>query len=474
MAVLISVFDEPLRLLIVVIGMLGAIGALMRAEWGLLALGFLTYTRFSDILVHYHGSPSIAQPFIVLLLGIVIFRWRFFGEKPQGWKLTTLLLSSYGLVGSLSLFYAINTSRVERGLEDFVKDAAIAIIVVILIREGSIFRNMIWSLLVAGIFLGTIAVYQQATGTYDNVYWGFGQAEVQNIIGKSKDYRIAGPIGDPNFFAQILIVLVPLGLNRLWDEPTRPLRLLALWSLGVCVLTIMFTFSRGAFLAMILVLGLMFIRRPPRPLVMIITIITAVVLFQFVPAQYTDRMRTLIDLIPGVGSDQPQTEISFRGRSSELKVAIDIFKDYPFFGVGFNNYKVYYQEYAVPLGIERRREARSAHSLYLQLAAEMGIVGLAAFSIVIGMMLYSLRRARLLFEGAGLDNYAGLVFALTVGLIGYLIAGIFLQPAYPRYLWLLFGMAMATPKIAEHEIAKLRQPADAVVVRWADLEKHHA
>ena len=456
-AMLISLFDKPLQLLVVVIGIVAVFGMLRWPVWSLFVLGFITYTRFSDILVHYHRVPSIAQLLIVLLLGMIIFRWRFLGLKPVGWKKSALLLISYGLIISFSLFYAVNTDRVIQELEDYAKDAAIALIAVILIADTKTFRGVIWALLIAGIFLGTISVYQQLTGTYENVYWGFGQANVQNIIGQSQDYRIAGPIGDPNFFAQILVVLVPLALNRLWDEPESSLRLLALWSLGVCILSIIFTFSRGGFLAMVFVLTLMFLRKPPRPLVAILTIIIAVVLLQLIPSQYVARMKTLIDLIPGIGTSEPLTEISFRGRSSELQVAIDIFQDYPVFGVGLNNFKEYYQEYAQPLGIEKRREARSAHSLYLQLAAETGMIGLSAFGVVIGVMFYSLRQARITFETVGLNDQASLVYALMVGLIGYLAAGIFLQPAYPRYLWLLFGIAMATPKLAQIEVAQWYQ-----------------
>jgi hypothetical protein len=46
-----------------------------------------------------------------------------------------------------------------------------------------------------------------------NEFWGFGQARVMNIV-NSRAAAIGGPIGDPNYYAQIMLVLI-LWLNRL-------------------------------------------------------------------------------------------------------------------------------------------------------------------------------------------------------------------------------------------------------------------
>ena len=46
-----------------------------------------------------------------------------------------------------------------------------------------------------------------------------------------------------------------------------------------------------------------------------------------------------------------------------------------------------------------------------------------------------------------LDFMAG---AIT---LGYLVAALFLHNAYPRYLWLLVGIAFAIPEVAQYEAA---------------------
>src|SRR5687767_1140927 len=105
-ALMVLALASPSKILVVVVGMLGVLGTIVQAEVGLLALVFMTYTRFSDILVHYHGAPSTAKLFVGLLVGAIMLRWILYGRHPKGWQLATALILIYGLVGFSSLIYA--------------------------------------------------------------------------------------------------------------------------------------------------------------------------------------------------------------------------------------------------------------------------------------------------------------------------------------------------------------------------------
>jgi hypothetical protein len=110
----------------------------------------------------------------------------------------------------------------------------------------------------------------------------------------------------------------------------------------------------------------------------LLVVVLLVLLVPILPTNYTERLVTTVDLFSGDSNDA-RNETSFRGRTSEVVVAWRIFMDHPVFGVGLKNYKYYYQDYAQPLGWDKRREERSAHNLFLEIAAETGLVGLAAF-----------------------------------------------------------------------------------------------
>jgi putative inorganic carbon (hco3(-)) transporter len=435
----------------VVAGLMAAIVAIVtiiKVELGLLALVVITYTRLSDVLVRTYNAPSIAKPFIGLLLVAIVLQWFFYARPPRNWGKAALLVLGNGLVIFISLFYAADYASAFAAIDDFWKDGLIAVIVVVLLRNRISLRRVTWALVAVGAFLGSISVYQYITGTFTNNYWGFGQAAVQNIAGSSEGYRIAGPIGDPNFYAQIMLVLVPVSFIRFLDEKSTALRLFALFGTAVTLLTVVFTFSRGAFLALAVMVLVLFYFKPPKPNQLMLVVLVGMALFRFIPADYTDRILTLPSLLLG-DQQAVRSEISFLGRSSEMTAAWMMFADHPLFGVGASNYPIYYQQYSRRIGLDQRTEARQAHSLYLEVAAETGLAGIAIFSLILWNIFSSVWSSRKRLQEAGEIKYANLVLGFAVGILGYFSAAFFVHGAYPRYLWLLTGIALAIPQVTD-------------------------
>ena len=449
LGILIANIGSSFLLLIIIAG-LGALAiSLYRLEWGLLVFIFITYTRFSDVAIEYHGAPSISKLFVLLLLFGVLVRWVARGERPVGWEKPTLLLLAFGLLGLASTLYAADSLRAWQGTMDFFKDALIALTIIVLLQRGPALRGVLWSLLAAGAFLGTLSVYQYLTGAFENNFWGFAQAPVQHIYEELNSNRVAGPIGDANFYAQMMLVLAPLAVDRALGERNWLLRLAAAWVLGVSILTVVFTFSRGAFLAL-LVMGLAIaITRRIRPITWLGIACLALAFIPFLPEAYVARISTLSDLLPG-SNQSPLAEPSFRGRASELLVGWMMFRDHPVGGVGLKNSPVYYLEYSRRLGLDPRLEQRDAHNLYLEVAAETGLVGLAAFGLVVWSAWRSLWSSGKRLRSAGKTELAGMVISLGIGFGGYLAAGIFIHNAFPRFFWLLVGLALALPQIAQN------------------------
>ena len=178
-------------------------GGIAWLEWGVLLLVFLVYTRFSDILIHSHGLPSVAQPLVLFLLLAIFLQGQFSSSKKKGmrsnWVGPTILLATYGIVRSLSLFYAAEFEPAQEALSDYLKDAIIAVIIVILLQTGATLRRVIWALLAAGIFLGTISVIQYTTGSFYYSFFGFGKSQVQHIIGRTRIFALVGRLESQTF-----------------------------------------------------------------------------------------------------------------------------------------------------------------------------------------------------------------------------------------------------------------------------------
>lgn len=440
---------NPTWLIAIVLGLILAVMTISNLEFGLLVFIVLTYLRVSDIAVHEYGAPSIARIFIGLLVGALVLRWAVTNEFPRGWVKPAVLVIAYGIVIFGSILYANDFASAQAAAADYWKDGLITVLVVALLQNRRTFRAVIWALILAGIFVASISVYQYLTGTFDNNYWGFAEAPLQNIVGETEGNRVAGPIGDPNFYAQILVVLVPLAINRMVNEKKVFLKILAGYGAVVITLAIFYTFSRGGLVALLGALVALAFYRPPKLRVVIVMVAVMWVVVLLMPDLFMERMRTVTDVITGKGD--VQSEVSMRGRSSEMLSAWYMFVDHPILGVGANNYPINYQTYSRKLGLDNRATLREPHNLFIQVAAETGILGILIFGFILYYIFRCLFVTRRAFSEEGDREYFDLVGAFSAALIGYLIAAMFIHGAYPRYFWLLAGIGMALPQIVKHQ-----------------------
>ena len=433
-----------------IVGVISLWVIVRRPDFGLYILLFITYLRLSDIAIEFYGAPSVAKFFVVGLLGIIFYRIYAFGDRPDGWRTTFLLLSLYGLVLIGSLIYARDLSLALEGIENYVKNCIIALAITLLLDRPERLRIAIWSILVAGFLMSAATVLQAVTQNYDSVYFGLAQfAAERNILGSEFGTRASGPVGDPNYFSQVLIILIPLALNRAWHEPNHRLRIFAMVIVVLVVLANVFTFSRGGFLAMIVVGAIMMWRNPPRPILLIVSLALLLIAIPFIPSQYAGRMATIFNVAPALLQDAPlQADGAVISRLSEMAAAGAVFIDNPIAGVGLENYALYYPEYSEQVGIAPTRRVRSAHNLYLEILAETGIIGFSAFGLIVITAFRGLNLAYRRFMLLGNEQYASIAFSVGVSIIGYLVAAFFLHLDYSRYWWLLIGIALSVPEIS--------------------------
>ncbi len=450
---------DALKLFVIVVGVFAFAVSLARVDWGLLVLVFITYTRFSDVAVQFHGAPSVAKSFILLLILAVLARWIVYGERPDGWQKPVLLLAGFGLARVASMLYAVDSDVAWDASLNFFKDALIVLIIGVLLKRSTQLRHVIWALLIAGIFLGSLSVYQYLTGSFESNFWGFSQAPRMHIVGESSSNRISGPFGSPNVYAQIMLVLVPLALDRLWNEHNRWAKILAGYGLIVVALTVIFTFSRSGFVALMVVVGVLVLYYRPKLSALLSMLLILLFLLQFLPPEYTERIQTLTLIRPG-SSYNPIGEVSYRGRASEFLVGWMMFRDHPLLGVGVENYPILYQDYSRRVGLDPRTEQRSPHNLYVEVLAEQGLLGFFFFSLILWVAFRDIIKARRALLNRDHTSLIGMVTAFGISLFGFLVASLFIHSSYSRFLWLLIGIALALPNIVQNELEAQKNGAE--------------
>ena len=412
-------------------------------------------------------SFKVQSPAVLLaLLLIMVMLMRRFGPEqrklssdPILWLLVIYLVYVY-----LGIWYAYRESVVLVRVSDFAKDVIIAIAIANYLLSPQSFRGAIWIMIVIGGLLGTITVYQELTQTYSDNYWALAKVKIAQIVeGMDDRPRASGPLGDPNFYGQQLVTFMPLAIWAVLNAKSWGSRALAGWALIGIIAGIGLSYSRGAYLAMIVAVVMFFYYVGFNPKYLAFILPAAIIAFSVAPDDLKARFNTLSMLVPADEEDPAPQETSFDGRTVEMQMAVYMFLDHPFFGVAADNYKALYQVYLVQTaaGAAHGADERNAHSYYLEVAAEHGLIGLG---IVLAMMWIANKRfaaAGKNYLAAGDRRTSDLLIALRSSYVSYLFSAIFLHGAFPRFLWLYMAMAVAVYKGSELYLAECqaKQPA---------------
>jgi putative inorganic carbon (hco3(-)) transporter len=191
----------------------------------------------------------------------------------------------------------------------------------------------------------------------------------------------------------------------------------------------------------------MLYRHPPRPRTVAAAGLLLVAALPFMPDGYTERLTSLTQ----VGEVEAGIDPSIRGRTAEMSAAWAMFWDRPVTGVGYGNFAAEYPSYSAGLGIDVRDTQREAHNLYLETAAETGILGLLMLGATMVAAFAALSAGRRRFRTMADLRSDGIGFAVAVALVGFLVTSVFLHMAFARLVWLLIGVALAFPSTAAAE-----------------------
>jgi O-antigen ligase len=348
---------------------------------------------------------------------------RNFFRIPQNY----LLL---GLIAAVFLSIAIGDHWMGGGLialQRFLPSAIIFYLVLLNCQSISRLQMVVWVLVAIAAFYVVQGGSAYLAGDVNSKL-----LEVIPVSDGSVTFRMQGLgfLHDPNEFAQLLVTILPF-LWVAW-KPGVPVRNLFLvvapTALFVC--GIYLTHSRGAVLALVVILML----------------------------ELKDRV-SLVSTVSGgalafalmLGLDfSGGREISLESGSNRLEMwsnGLELIKQSPLFGIGFQNFA-------------GQNSGHTAHNTFVVCLAELGIfgyafwVGLVAFTLL-GLNALIASRISTRRNAASGDDHApelseaeDLKFdqwarTLRISMAGYLAAAFFLSRAYSLTLYLVLGMAAA-------------------------------
>ncbi|TAA46796.1 O-antigen ligase family protein [Corallincola spongiicola] len=324
---------------------------------------FLIYLLFTlDFFVHISSRiPGVNQfrPTLILVGLLALFLLFNAGRLKE--KLQSPTAKALGIL----LLYILVTmplvkwpgSALRDNTQEFIKAFVFFYFTLLIIDTD---KRLKWFLF---IFLGS-QLFRVIEPLYLNVtegYWGSG-----TYMGGAIQNRLAGAPHDVingNELGFVIATLVPF-LHYLLIKKGWLLKLVYFALLGVLLWALVLTMSRGALIALLVVLWFIFKQSERKPLLLAIAFVVAVVGWSQMSDVQRDRYLSL------TGADV-QGSGSASGRLSGIGHELGLAMDYPLFGHGLGT--------TGEAKFNKFGRAQASHSLYAELVIEIGIFGFVLF-----------------------------------------------------------------------------------------------
>ena len=208
--------------------------AIKEFEFATWATIFILFINISAIAKQYYGVPgAVAGSFALLLLlplgyYVLIRHEKLIFDNVLGLMFVFLAICMVSSLFAKDLLVAFAWVG-----EYFMEGIVLYFLLINVIRNLDTLKRVIWVLMIAGSLLGGMSLYQEATGDYEQQFGGLGQRRnveewrgdpnlQQGTVLKTRtkvrsSNRATGPIGDPNRYAQNMLLLLPLAIFMLWQ-----------------------------------------------------------------------------------------------------------------------------------------------------------------------------------------------------------------------------------------------------------------
>ena len=225
-------------------------------------------------------------------------------------------------------------------------------------------------------------------------------------------------------------------------------------AIPLCAFTVISTFSRGGFLALVAAI-MVFIalhRRRVRLALAVSAVAVLGLVFVPMPDGYADRLNTL--------NDYESDEGSALSRLHFWEVATAMADAEPL-GVGLRNYEYAYDKYDFSHG--RFGHGRAVHSSHFQVLAELGYPGEAIWlGLFACAFLIALRvRRRSWTPGLAPESSRLMLTTSTAvmsSMAGFLVGGSFLGMALNDVTWLTFAIVAGLDRVSANLCAEVKNP----------------
>jgi len=407
---------------------------------------------FYPYLVRIFNPPKELFFSILVIIGLMF--WFFKMTAQEEFKITRTSLNlpilAFMVICPLSILWSDSPMVSLLELPLFLAGPILYFIIANNIRDEHQINRLLTSLLIVSSLLGIYGIFQ-----YNGIDFAFWKGNIARN-------QVFGFFGNVNYFAEYLIVPLPLAISLFFATQNGVHKILLLIGILTMGGSLILTFTRGSYLAIgisslfmfflyLISRGKGFIKEHKKIFIFILTLIILVP-FLFAIPNPLNKPGTIISKIKGrISVTQFTQSTSLKRRIAIWKFTGMMIKDHPLLGSGIGTFKynsLSYQakffdqgenRHLYPYGI-----ADKVHNEYLQLGAELGIIGLGIFFwFIITYFNYGIKLLKKLKD----EYKQGIVIGLIGGVAAVLIDAIFGFPLHlPATLvsfWLFVGLIVS-------------------------------
>jgi putative inorganic carbon (HCO3(-)) transporter len=426
---------SPILVICLMLGSVLLVVGLFRPFLGMLVFLVIHFVQPGE-LVPALDPLRIELVYGTLLAGVLIYRrvtipgHSLFSDKIL---MSTVLLIGAGL---LSVPFSVWRGGAANTVIDMIKLVTLLFLLTLMVDSETRLRMTLWCMAAMATWFAGSGLSAYAQGQF-YALGKLNRAEGVNSLA-----------GNPNQLAGLLLALLPLLIALFRSTRNIFARILLLTCGGLSLVAISLTGARIVAIALIALAVFYTLQSKHKFSTFLGCVLIACLIWHWLPVEYKQRYLTVEQYAQGGELDA----------SNELRLEIwraggQIFLKYPIFGVGAGQFPT---AYGMIILAGRHAGWMNPHNLLIQVACELGIIGLIVFGNflwqIIKGMADVIRKKRI----RGIELNHQVAIACAAMFVGIVILSIVSHTLYGPYWYVLGGLVAANRNILR---AKLQRRA---------------
>jgi O-antigen ligase/lipoprotein NlpI len=389
---------------------------------------------------------------VLVVIGLMLWGLNVINQKNFHFvnHYLNLPILSFMIICLFSLIWSDSLTVSIKELPLFLMGPCLYFIIINNITYQKDIGQILTTMLIIGGLFGIYGIFQ---------YFGIDFSFWEGNFGRQK---VSGLFGNVNYFAEYLIILLPVAVTFFLSSSNKIFNIFLLLIIFTMGESLIFTFTRGSYLGFAISLifmlllflkiqGKKFIYKKNKIIILIIEAVVIIVVALFIMANPIDESQiNLSEFEERISIPKVSISSSFGRRIAIWKFTTLMIRDNPLLGSGLGTFEYNTLKYQAKFFEQGQNRtiypygfAEKAHNEYLQLWSELGIIGLSIFIwLVVSYFNYGIKMLQKTKDDYRQGILIGLMGAVVAILVDSIFGFPFHLPASIILFWVVLGLTV--------------------------------